>query len=335
MTRAKILKSGLLLGVLLGTLYVIIQWLSPTSERLFTDYSARLNRVLDISIEPPQAQAALPTISWRDFHREEPELNLSLLDSISLRNCNLDQLVFEANSSLGKVASADYRLIWHSQITQGLEQCLNKGQLRPSLNAKLQNILQRKSTHLPSYWYNFLSSEDAIQRLWQGNTRLNDSPLPAYRQVAEQLEQLLAIGQRFTQSQSIDAAQLLRITEQLSKAPTLNALAQELNNASQWLNSISRALEDRQYSCRQQAKQFTILQNILNKVYMPRVQTYLAQLDQSITLLTPPITALFNGQDWNKLVIFIKQVQREFHQANRRHVKQWQVILNSCSGTAS
>ncbi len=335
MSKARVLQSGLLLIILSSTLYWIVEWLSPTSDRLFSDYSARLNRVLDISIEPPPNQAALPQISWRDFHGEEPELNLSLLDSISLHACGLEQLVFEANSSLGKVASADYQLIWHSQIIQGLSQCVNSQQLKPALKQKLQNILELKRQHLAVYWYNYLSQDKSIQRLWLGNTRLNTSPAAAYRQLSLQLSQLHSIGQRFTHGQSIDASELLGISKQLSSAPTLRALAQELNSASLWLVTISQALQQRQFSCQQNQQDFSILQNILNKVYMPKIQAYLAELDQSLNLLNSPLSSLFNSQGLDRLPSSMLQLQQNFHRANRQHVQQWQAILNSCDDKSS
>ncbi|GGA91517.1 DUF3080 family protein [Agarivorans gilvus] len=335
MSKAKVLHSGLLLLIVSAGLYLLVNWLSPPSERLFSDYSARLNRVLDISIEPPPSQAALPQISWRDFHGEEPNLNLSLLDSMSLHACGLDQLVFEANSSLGKVASADYRLIWHSQIIQGLNHCISSQQLKPALNQKLKNILALKRRHLAVYWNNYLSQDAAIQRLWQGNTRLTESPTATYRKLSEQLQQLLDIGEQFNQAKTIDANQVLALNKQLASAPSLRALAQELSAASRWLVNISQALQQRQFSCQQHRQDFIILQNILNKVYMPRVQAYLAELDQSLNLLNAPLAELFKQQGLQHLPAAMQQIQADFHQANRQHVKQWQRILNSCGDKSS
>ncbi|WP_163134452.1 DUF3080 family protein [Agarivorans sp. Alg241-V36] len=309
--------------------YGVLHWLKPPSERLFLDYSTRLNRVLSISIEAPNHTPTLPTISWRDGLQVEPELTLSLLDSLALKSCGLDQLVFEKSSSLGKHASADYRLVWHSEFIGGLQTCLNDLQLKPELRLSLAHILKTKLAAIDVYWHNYLLNEQSLRHLWISLQRLSVNPLSAYRALALNLQELSHIHKQLNVSNTIDKEQLLSLSERLQKGASIVALLQELNATSAWLSQVAAALASRQFSCHESEEKYQILQNILSKVYTVKVQDYLAELDQSAGLVLPSLSPLMQ-QSHPVLLERAHAIHVEFKQANRQHVTQWKLIIESC-----
>ncbi|WP_220721375.1 DUF3080 family protein [Agarivorans litoreus] len=327
--KQRVVYSLLALGI--GAFsYGLIYWQKPLSERLFQDYSARLNRVLSISIKAPNQTESLPQVYWRSYLKKEPELSLSLLDSITLKHCGLDQLVFEKNSSLGKHASADYTLVWHIDLITGLQTCLANNHLEPQLKASLQHILVTKRAAINVYWHNFLVNELSIRHLWSSQQAIGKNPLPSYRALATNLTELSHIHGELVTSHSINKKQLLQLSEKLQKGASILALLQELNATSAWLNKVTMALDARQFSCQESKADYDILRNILTKVYTVKVQDYLAELDQSANAVLNSLSPLMQ-QSHAELLVRVNSIHLEFKQANRKHVKQWMQILDSCT----
>ncbi|MGY5449382.1 DUF3080 family protein [Agarivorans sp. MS3-6] len=327
------LTSLLVAGLTLAaSIYVVINWSTPRSDKLFNTYVARLNRVLAINITPPSRSDALVNFAWRDYQLAEPAVSLSLIDTMGLRQCGLDQLVFEKNSSLGKHASADRQLLWHNQIILSLQHCLQNQAISPALTHSLNAILSAKTQAIHTYWNNYLVNEPSLRHLWTTPHTLNAHPVGAYRSMAGYLSSLQNIHQQFVNQQALDSAMLLAISQQLAKGPSILALLQELHNATLWLNTVSKALKQRAFSCRNNQQTFAILSNVLHKVYIPSVQEYLAQLDQSSNVLILQLAPLLDGQTVQTLLEQTKHAHHAFQQANKDHVKQWQRILNSCQG---
>jgi hypothetical protein len=330
MSKKQFILYLFLLSCLAAGSYGVLLWLKPPSDRLFLDYSTRLNRVLSISIKAPSHAPTLPPISWRDSLQVEPELTLSLLDSLALKSCGLDQLVFEKSSSLGKHASADYRLVWHTEFIGGLQTCLSDPQLKQELKTSLTHILETKLAAIDVYWHNYLLNEQSLRHLWISQQRLSVNPLSAYRALALNLQELSHIHKQLNVSNTIDKEQLLSLSERLQKGASIVALLQELNATSAWLNQVSAALASRQFSCHESEDKYQILQNILSKVYTLKVQDYLAELDQSTGLVLPSVSLLMQ-QSHPLLLEHALAIHVEFKQANRQHVKQWKLILESCN----
>ncbi|MDO6762267.1 DUF3080 family protein [Agarivorans sp. 1_MG-2023] len=316
--------------ILVACIYSLLNWLAPRSDQLFGDYSARLNRVLNINITAPQTTRTLTPFSWRDYQQPEPLLQLSLLDSVGLKQCGLDQVIFDGNSSLGKHAAADYQLVWHTKIIQGIAACIQGKQLEPKLEDTLTVILNKKIQSVDLYWGNYLVNEQSLRYLWQSDHALRQQPYSAYQSLANNLSYLNKLQQQLIEDQNLDHEGLLALSESFAKGPSIFALLQEMQRSSLWLNEISTALEKLEFNCKNDRKNGIVLKNILHKVYMEKVQGYLAELDQSVRLLLPPLTALYHSQKSSFLLMTTKKIHLDFQESNRQHVKQWQLILDSC-----
>lgn len=154
----------------------------PAAEQVFTDYLQRLSAELDQPWQPfdpsSLSQYRMPERRLRLQPLAEPRMGLFTL-LLEARHCpDLQHLISERNSGLGRVMPASHLLSHDAALLQEIERCqtlLADDPDRAALSAELDALAQGKRQALPRVFWNALHSSSEFEYY----LRFADQPLPA------------------------------------------------------------------------------------------------------------------------------------------------------------
>ncbi|MGO1233905.1 MAG: DUF3080 family protein, partial [Marinobacter sp.] len=135
------------------------------AEPMMSEYLERLGRVLETSPAEVQAlPAARPLPRRRERLLEMPELELGMLDFLSLYRCELQYVVGEKNSVMGRVMQPINRLRYEIRFIRAAEDCLPEIRDK-ELRGTLQDAVESKRDSLPRALWNATWGTEEIERL--------------------------------------------------------------------------------------------------------------------------------------------------------------------------
>lgn len=151
-------------------------------------YAASLARVLEQPMGEIEviSRPKLPRV--RELHVDIEPINIGLLDFLSLGECELQQIVAEQNSSLGRFA-ADSRLLEHDVLfIQLAGQCIAQLPAESELAKTLEQARAEKRLHLGKRLWNAILAGPEYRLFWQ--VELADYPERIDSRVEFALQQL-------------------------------------------------------------------------------------------------------------------------------------------------
>lgn len=284
---------------------------------------------------------------------EIPDIRISLLDLlIDVRRCpDLQLLISERNSILGKQMLASSRLGYEGDLLRAIDACRAYLSHQPeqTLNQTLAVLATQKRQQLRAVYWNALNTSPEFEH----TLRFSQQALPVShpeREIAEHnapaqaLQQLVEIGSQLPTtlppaSEKIDP--LLFTLQASEQGPELITSLLSLTDT---LNQASDLLETRQRQrplcpIGKPTERARIVQNIFVKFYAAGLQPYLATVDQQGRVWRASLRQLSRVEQipvalYNYLQALAgpeDSVWQRFVQANGRHVKAWQQILKPCS----
>jgi hypothetical protein len=336
---------------LLGCL-TLLTACTPSNDGLAlqADYLKRLATVLEADAPAPLAREALSR--YRMPPRRErllaiPDLRISLLDLlVDARHCpDLQQLISQRNSSLGKQLQASQRLGYEGQLLRAIDACLPylQEERSASLRQSLQQIAADKRQQLPAVFFNALNGSTEFE----GYLRFADQALPMDAgedsTALDALRQLAAIGAALPEQLPPPTAQLDEYFFALYASAHGGQLITSLASLTHSLDAGSALLEQRQASrpacpLGQATERGRILQNIFIKYYAGSLQPYLAQVHQRAQPWREHLQALQQLEGMPSASrVYLQRLSGDtdslwsaFNAATARHVQAWQKTLNSC-----
>lgn len=335
-----------------GLLVIALAGCDSFSEArpMMDEYLDRLSRVLEVERVEPRS---LPTANSLPRRRERllslPELELGMLDFLSLYGCELQFVVGEKTSVLGRVMQPVNRLRYEVRFIQAAEECLpemEEGELRQSL---VQAIKTKREALPLSVWnatwgageierlvtltkgfYPVAAGADATSDLMRDLSQLNRIVRALNdRHLDVSLDDLGAIHQRwqaeFKAGQLINSARLL--------IETLNAGTRTLQGR---LGDRPLCLNGKPNN------QSDIVRNFFFSIYIEKIQPYMSQvsrarddlivgLQQLAALQRPVMPASF--EEWYQRYLSQQaegSLWRDLDQAMARHTRHWQQLLGQC-----
>ena len=317
---------------------------------LMDEYVERLGRVLDTDTqftEPAQAPV-LPR--RRERVLAMPELELGMLDFLSLYGCDLQFVVGEKNSIMGRVMQPLNRLRYELRFIASAEKCLQDSveEDDEELRSILQQAVDSKRESLPIALWNATWGVEEVETLFTTSKGL-------YPVIAE--NPLSDLGREATQLQR--AAQNLLDGElglNLDFAGAVHQRWQAEYRAGQLINSallvsarlvdgtdvIQRRLAQRPLCLNGKPNnQSTIVRDMFFSIYIGKVQPYLADLRRARTELMEPLAQLAQSQTevmpesfrhWQAraLPVGVGGVWADLDQAVADHTRSWQQLLEQC-----
>ncbi|GHD53257.1 Protein of unknown function [Marinobacter persicus] len=330
-------------------------WLSgcdnfTEAEPMMNEYLERLARVLEVeAVERPPLPTASPLPRRRERLQSLPELELGMLDFLSLYGCELQVVIGEKASVLGRVMQPVNRLRYEVRFIQAAEACLPEiddtelhDDLRKAVTSKRESLakavwnatwgseeIERLLTLSKGYYpvdYNAGSSADLVRDLRQLNGMVEQL---ASQQLEVSLADLGAIHQRwqaeFKAGQLINSARLLIAT----------------------MNAGTRMLEvriDERPLCLNgnPNNQSDIVQNFFFAIYIEKIQPYMSLVSRAHDTLIAELEQLAQQQagvmpesfnDWYRRHLardLEGSLWWELDRAMARHTRHWQKLLGQC-----
>lgn len=321
------------------------------AEPMMEEYLERLARVLDApSVSVP---SDLPPASTVPRRRERvldmPELDLGMLDFLSLYGCELQYVVGERNSVMGRVMQPLNRLRYEVRFIRAAEDCMAEID-DERLEKTLQDAVESKRASLPVAIWNATWGTEEIERLLtlskgfypvaaDGNPvsdlvrdlgQLNQAVSDlSDQQLDVPLDALGGVHQRwqseFRAGQVINSARLL--------IATLNAGTETLKAR---LDERPLCLNGRPNN------QSEIVRNFFFNVYVGEIQPYMSDVSRARDSLIGALAELADQQAAVMPDSFQGWYQRhlsadaeaslwwELDQAMMQHTRHWQELLEQC-----
>ncbi|QSX31704.1 DUF3080 family protein [Shewanella cyperi] len=319
---------------------------TPNAEELWQDYQDRLERVLEQSLSSKTTPSDVPVFvpppkrRWLDA-----QVNISLLQLAKIAQCSLGRLIAEHNNSLGKVAQPSQRLAYQLNFIRLAPECiasLNKAQ---SDEAALRSVLQaERQAKIGSAMQDlhFMLEQDSTlrQKLVPGHGLDSRQPLGGLSETQLAFNVLLTLKQAIAladweklNTESVEqalgelhrsdliAGYMLSLAQSLT---ALEGLNQELSQAKGFLCQPGRN-KNRQ----------EILLNVLNKVFIGRLQPFLGALDTIQFELGPALLDLYTGTAYEAQLQFYfgelpDSAMTRLKAAIKEHIALWQQLQQSC-----
>lgn len=133
------------------------------------DYGAKLQRVLDQTL-PEGSEVNRPLLpTKRDLQHKLTPLNIDLLDFFELGRCELQQVIAQRNSSLGKFAADSTLLAQDVRFIQLTSDCLTQLDQDSELTSTLEAAVEQKQQELDQRLWNALFAGPEYREFWHAN----------------------------------------------------------------------------------------------------------------------------------------------------------------------
>lgn len=268
---------------------------------MMDEYVERLGRVLDT--EPHFSEPAPAPILPRRRERvlDIPELELGMLDFLSLYGCDLQFIVGEKNSIMGKVMQPLNRLRYELRFIASAERCQQSGvdENDEELKGILQQAINSKRENLPIALWNATWGVEEVENLFTTSKGfypvVSENPLSDPAREAVQLERAARRLLNGELNQNLDFAGAVqqRWQAEYHAGQLINSallVAARLNDGTQL---IQRRLAQRPLCLNGKPNNdSTIVHDMFFSIYIGKVQPYLADLRRARIELLEPLAQL-------------------------------------------
>jgi hypothetical protein len=319
-------------SILLLCMAALLSACQPFPESVLSDYQARLQRVLP-AVKLAETLTKEPLQSLPDVHTLTlpiPGATIDLTDMLALDVCDLETLIAERNSSLGKVQTDAGQLHYELRLLHKLGLCLSSPALHQELDtellSKLQQIYQLKQQHIPDVFSNLLSRDATLRQQLAGSQRGVAADQGGHAETLQALHQLNKLRQLILQG-DYQAASKIDISHALGalhQTQLLADLQHSLRLSLQFFLQLNAVLAKLSQSELCQADR-NIRDNLLTQIFIGRVQAELARLDGMASELGAALLQLYQQHPMQRTVQQRLQApQLLLQQQLRQHVAFWQ-----------
>jgi|SRR5690554_234857 len=336
-----------------GLLAVLLTGCNPfaEAEQMMAEYLERLARVL----ETPAAElpGPLPPASPLPRRRERqlplPELDIGMLDFLSLYRCELQFVVGEKNSVMGRVMQPLNQLRYQVRFIQAARDCLNTVE-DGQLEAILAEAIATKRETLPRAVWNATWGTEEIERLFtlsKGFYPVGEGVQPV-TDLLRELDQL---------NHMVEALLHQNLTVPLDDLGAIHQRWQAEYRAGQLINSarllttyldagtgLLRARLAQRPLCLngRPNNQSDIVRNFFFNIYIGKIQPYMSDVRRAADALIGALARLGEQQQmlmpasfqtWAQRHLFMEaggSVWQELDHAMLRHTRHWQKLLEQC-----
>ncbi|MDK9559686.1 DUF3080 domain-containing protein [Marinobacter sp. M216] len=334
-----------------GLFLVLLSGCNPFSEArpMMDEYVERVARVLET--EPVFSAIETPSQIPRRRHRvlPMPELDMGMLDFLSLYGCELQFVVGEKNSVMGKVMQPLNRLRYELRFIEAAQDCLPETDDEELVEA-LEKAIESKRESLPIAIWNATWGVEEVETLFtlaKGYYPVSpeNNPVSDLALDANELKNAVAALRSGTLDMSLEFA------------GSVQQRWQAEYRAGQLINSaalLKTRLDDATALIRGRVKgrplclngkpnnQSEIVEGMFFSVYIEKIQPYMSDVRRARVALIEPLAALAQEQRSVMPSAFETWYQRHLSQAAEsslwreldgamsRHTRAWQNLLDQC-----
>ena len=303
----------------------------------WSDYQQRLAKQQQLEPQPWRLEPAPQLPALRELRLELPALNLSLLDSLRLEQCQLGGLIVERNTSLGRLQQGVLRYYHDVQISTALHQCvatLEESQLRQ----RLRVVATEKQRSLPLLRAHALLHDSVLRNTLNSGKIALSKPDPAqFAPVLQALELVIHSLLSDHASELPSLPELQQALEVLDKSSYSGQLWRGFSEQRQFLEQLAPLLTDvdRRAGCRSAGvpERAYILRNIAITLFGGQLQPRLALYLQQGQALEPYLQQLYAIDSHPLMNAHLAQLMaqpEQLRQAVRAHAQQWQLLFTAC-----
>lgn len=300
---------------------------------MFNRYLERLGNVFELepaSLSPSQTFILPDT---RELLREPTRITLGLLDSYTLSQCRLFNLIADRNSILGKVSDPFRQFDYQVRFIQIAETCLQNTDLADNVALELKKALKIKKNELKSvYFSNLLWTSEAMRNQLTTPEWISDADVHHHAAAESAFLTLNASLGALNKKDWISLSKIQPYQETIEKQPVIGRLIYSISNTEQAMNTINDflALHLDSVPCGTQRDntQYRYLTNVFNQQYITVIQPYLSNVNQLYYAFSTH-TQFLKDKDFPHQ-IDLDKLYLSFQTAILDHVELWQDISKRC-----
>lgn len=318
-------------------------------DTLMDEYVKRLGRVLEVeaSLSPVPVAPEFPRM--RERIREIPPINASMLDFLGLYGCELQHVVGQRNSTLGRVMHPSARLDYELRFIRAAEECIPELD-RDSLKQRLAEVIAIKRDTLGDAAWNAVWGSREIEEVFtrsRGAMPVRGDP-NLVSQAASDLQLLDATLLRaLAGDHGINVSDLDPVYQRWSRQPVAGQLILSVVLLTVRLEDATRLLESRLGDtplCEKQirTRRADTMHSMFLSVFAGEVQPYLAEVQRARYALIPSLQSLASLGGEQRSASFDHYASKVlmprpdaglwhgFDRAMARHTQAWQALLEQC-----
>ena len=321
--------------------------LDQSTQGVFDNYLYRLSNSLDVERDNNQLPKNLTLYPKKSqLLYDIPAVKVNVLQFLQLSTCDLQRLVGQRNSSLGKLMSGYHSLLYEHEFLMLAKRCQESIKPDKPLYKELTKAIEHKQSYRSQLRWNATFASDEIRHLFSLSARpltpknLSSKPV----ELVGSLETLNAWLSNPT-TNSIELQQAYKTFETRKYLGELRlTMAMAVSVLSQADEFMEQRLSQKPLCRNRQANQkFEVVNRVFLRFYIGEVQPILAQLYQQgqelfglIDELQAPMRPRRNFiAFWGDVYQSEDSEWRNFNKAITTHTKSWQKLLAQCGHSPS
>ncbi len=323
-------------------------------QAMLADYVSRVENATETSVDNAFENGLLGYPDRRDRRVPLADVRIGMLEFLGLIQCDLQEIVGERNSSLGKVMPVSQQLVYEHRLLVSARQCRRQLAEKDSnlfdLQQTLDEIVRIKRAELPKAYWNATFGSPEFEQMFS----LAASPLRidvaggSNGEIERALLYLANLGSSLgDESLELESARLEVHYKTLASRRMAGELLGALDLLRHHLDAAARAIEARLENrplCYQQrpTPKARILENVFRKYYVSQVQPYLSRVHRQTQNWLEPINLLAEAQQTQMTPAFEAYFEAQlsleasdalwkmYERALHRHTRAWQSVLGQC-----
>ncbi|REG84898.1 DUF3080 family protein [Marinomonas pollencensis] len=265
------------------------------------------------------------------------KFDVSILDFLSLQQCDVGFLAGERNSVLGRVMPNSQRFLYEINIIRAIESCSIEN---TQLADKLHEIARLKRKELPIAYTNavFNGAEgQAFFSLSNGFIPLSNRSVN-YQSLLASLESIKQIGERLRSLPRVEGKAYEADLKALSDSEYAGQLMYSLAQLKRFLTAVSSAIEGLPDEvC---GPPLAFLSQQFERHYIKKIQPYMARMNSAAYRLLPLIeqiaklgSPLPKALEQHLAILSVTQddsLWRQYQRASQRHAFAWSQLFQRC-----
>ncbi len=332
-------------------LALLLAGCDPFSEArpMMDEYVERLARVLETPPQFSEIDSANQLPRRRDRVLDVPELDMGMLDFLSLYGCQLQYVVGEKNSVMGRVMQPLNRLRYEIRFIEAARECLPEIE-DEDFSDELEEAIGSKLESLPIAIWNATWGVEEIEKLF--TLAKGYYPVAAEgNPVSDLAVDIESLNAAVTRLRSEDLAVSLDFAGGVHQRWQAEYRAGQLINSALLLTArlqdgtglLMQRIEGQPLCLNGQPNnQSDIVKNMFFSVYIEKIQPYMSSVRKARTELIEPFEQLARIQadvmpesfaDWYQRHLSRDAPEglwRELDAAMMEHTRAWQELLGQC-----
>lgn len=337
--------------ILLLLLMAVTAACNPMAEpdSMMETYLERLARVLELDATPGDTIQVMTLPRPRDRRVAIEAIDIDMLDFLSLYGCELQIVIGERNSIMGRVMTPLNQLRYQIRFINKARQCLPKVE-KPDLRQQLTQAINHKTASLPAYFWNAVWADEPMASLMTRSRGLyhSEADKTALASLREDLDHVMTVLRQI-ESGPVDSelASMGEIQQRWVFSHTPGQLINSARLIISRLNQATALIEQRLHGkplcyLNKPNKQSERVEGVFFNVYIGQVQPYISRVSRAGEQIFSRLKALAEHQQalmpdsfrpFYRQVLDVDQAESlwgRFDDAVSLHTKSWQKLLGQC-----